>query len=295
MFTQASPGRFDTKSEPCGRGPLCLLPEKSLAVSSYVTAVDRIDLDGKPLSSFSSVSGGLHLRCNSSVIDVRSGTNSDLDILGTIIAGGAGGTSGIVWSGDDSSVYLGAGQQVYIDGAVFASDLLEVVGGTPGVDDDGLSVLVSTRAGLSSGGQTSDGTSGQVTIQASGNLEIMGHVVGGGTLSQTFDADGDLESQTIDWSDNGGTVTINATGQSYVGGTTINQGGETVQTGGYISAADLIDVTGTSHSLGTATLVHAASELVTRGSDSRINITGTAGDVEVLGTRATGWRNHQGL
>ena len=69
-----------------------------------MNAVDRIDLDGAPVN-FSKVSGAF-TSGNSSVIDIRSGTDSDLDVLGTIIAGGAGGTSGIVWSGNDSSVYL---------------------------------------------------------------------------------------------------------------------------------------------------------------------------------------------
>ena len=170
-------------------GSLYVTSEQSLVVSNHINAVDRIDLDGSPVV-FSSVSGAF-TSGDSSVIDIRSGSGQDLDILGTVVAGGAGGTSGIVWSGNDASVYLGADQQVYLDGAVFASDLVEVVGGTPGDDDDDLSILVSTRAGVSSGGQTSDGTPGQVTVQSSGDLEIMGHLVGGGTLVQTFDDEGE--------------------------------------------------------------------------------------------------------
>jgi hypothetical protein len=53
------------------------------------------------------------------VIDIRGA--QDVDILGTIVAGGTIGDSGVIWSGPDSQVRLQAGQQLFIDAAVLAA------------------------------------------------------------------------------------------------------------------------------------------------------------------------------
>ncbi len=41
-------------------------------------------------------------------------------------------------------------------------------------------------------------------------MEVMGTLVAGGKLFQTFDDDGNLESQTIDWSGNYGAIKVNS-------------------------------------------------------------------------------------
>ncbi|NBQ26125.1 MAG: hypothetical protein EBU26_18070, partial [Verrucomicrobia bacterium] len=52
----------------------------------------------------------------------------DVDVMGTIVAGGSIGPQGVTWSGPDSSVRIVAGGQAYIDNGVLASGQVHVVG-----------------------------------------------------------------------------------------------------------------------------------------------------------------------
>ena len=245
---------------------------------------------------FSSVSAAF-TSGNSSTIDIRSG-----DQLGPRHPGvnrgrwSTGDHRGIVWSGNDASVCLGAGQQVYVDGAVFCF-------GSPGSSRWKLRVMtMMVSAFWFPRGLAYPRAVKPVTVLPVRSRSRQTATWKSWAMWWVAERFRKRSTQTATWkvkpstaSDSGGTVTITATGQAYIGGTTVNQSGAKVKTGGYLSAADLIDVTGTSHSSGTATLVHAASELVSRDTDSRINVTGTAGDVESTRYCATGWRNHQGL
>ncbi|KPK77232.1 MAG: hypothetical protein AMJ79_03940, partial [Phycisphaerae bacterium SM23_30] len=59
----------------------------------------------------------------------------DVDILGSIVAGGAIGPIGVTWSGTDSEAIVVAGQQLYLDSGILASDTVTLIGGAAGDDD----------------------------------------------------------------------------------------------------------------------------------------------------------------
>ena len=59
----------------------------------------------------------------------------DVDILGTIVAGGSIGPTGVIWSGTDSEATVTAGQQIYLDSGILASDSVTLIGGAAGDDD----------------------------------------------------------------------------------------------------------------------------------------------------------------
>jgi len=56
----------------------------------------------------------------------------DVDIFGSIVAGGAIGPTGVIWSGTDSEATIVAGQQLYLDSGVLASDTVTLIGGAAG-------------------------------------------------------------------------------------------------------------------------------------------------------------------
>lgn len=208
-----------------------------------------------------------------SSIDIRG--SQDVDLWGNVVSGGTVGAGGVTFSGPGSSISLTAGEQVYLATGLQAADTVLVTGGTPGLEDLDLSVVVDTRGGIYSAGLSLDGQGGHVEIQSPGNLEIMGHVVSGANVELEYDDNNNFISRTFLWSAELSDVLISAGGQAFIGGNTQNTSGEAIQTGGYIYAQDRIEINGGTHSTSVGTLVHAASEIVTHGADSAIEINAT--------------------
>jgi PKD repeat protein len=206
------------------------------------------------------------------------------------VTGGSIGSSGVEWTGPGSQVIITAGQQVSVEGAVLASGTVQINGGQAGAteDDEDLLVIVTTTGGLGSGGLGIGGSAGRVGIFSAGRLEIMGHILSGGTVLQQFDAEGNLISETISWSGEPADVYIEAEGQAFIGGTTTNEQGQSVQTGGYVQAGRNITIVGgTSPVDDTGVKIHAASELTTHNPDGSILIR-SPGDIEALGVLLAG-------
>src|SRR4030066_1007542 len=59
----------------------------------------------------------------------------DVDILGTVVAGGNIGPTGVIWSGTDSEATILAGDRVYLDGGILASDTVTIIAGGAGPDE----------------------------------------------------------------------------------------------------------------------------------------------------------------
>ncbi|MAF64666.1 MAG: hypothetical protein CMJ84_03260, partial [Planctomycetes bacterium] len=218
-------------------------------------------------------------------IDVRG--SKDVDIFGAIVPGGEVGTSGVTFNGPDSTAHIEAGEQIYLDTGITAAKKVELVAGQAGADDNRISVLVNTVGGLTAVGDTSDGSGGLVSVTAGTDIWMMGHVTAGANVTQSFDDEGNLESQTYDWSDEPGTIRITAVGQALIGGTTTNEAGETVETGGYLTARDTIEIDGGANPDGRGVYVPAAGELVVHQPDGSISID-AAQDTEILGLLAAG-------
>ncbi|MGD8418835.1 MAG: hypothetical protein PVJ78_00250, partial [Gammaproteobacteria bacterium] len=245
--------------------------------------------------------GGVDSKGNSVFVDTVSRINTfgvgssveivaarDVEVAGSVVAGGTVGPGGVAWVGDGASAILTAGEQVYLNTGLLASGTVQVTGGTPGADDDELSVVIDTAGGLYSAGLAADGSSGgHVEVQAAANLEIMGNLVSGANVTLEFDSSNNLIGKTFDWSAQASDVLINAAGQAYIGGHTVNTGGAPIETGGYIYANDRIDIVGGSHPSGVGVLVHAASEIVTQDPDSSVEIQ-AAGDADIQGVILAG-------
>jgi hypothetical protein len=226
----------------------------------------------------------------SSRVNIDSGTTFALSVFGAIVAGGSIGSSGVEWTGPGSQVTITAGQQVSVEGGVLASGTVQVNGGQAGAteDDEDLLVIVTTTGGLSSGGLGIGGRAGRVGIFSARRLEIMGHILSGGTVLQQFDEEGNLISETISWSGEPSDVYVEAEGQAFIGGTTTNQQGQSVQTGGYVQASRNITIVGgASPADDTGVKIHAASELTTHNPDGSI-LMRSPGDIEALGVLLAG-------
>ena len=227
-----------------------------------------------------------------SVIDIRG--SQDVDLFGAIIAGGEASETGVAYTGNDASLMVAAGQQLYIDTGLLASLKVSVSGGVAGPGDvnlagEPLGLVVTTAGGLSAGGLSSTGQSGLVEIVGNGDIEMMGTIISGGRLVQTFDTNGILLSQEVAWLTPTSDVRIDVLGRAFVGGLTENINGEVVETGGYIRASREVEVVGGHHDSGTAVLVSPVSEVTTNNADGVI-IFRSGQDAEVNGLVVPGGR-----
>ncbi|MDA1276506.1 MAG: hypothetical protein O2960_21015, partial [Verrucomicrobia bacterium] len=114
--------------------------------------------------------------------------------------------------------------------------------------------------------------SGLVSIIAGTDFEILGRLVSGATVTQQFDAEGDRIGETFTWSTENGLLHLEAGGQAYVGGKTVNKQGETIETGVAAYAKSRIKVIGGKNPEGIGVKVHPASELIVNDPAGSIDI-----------------------
>ena len=94
----------------------------------------------------------------------------DVDILGSIVAGGSIGPTGVTWSGTDSEATIVAGQQVYLNSGILASDSVTIIGGAAGDDDVSAATSAEgaysyTAATTPQNGAIAEGVVQNVTLQ----------------------------------------------------------------------------------------------------------------------------------
>lgn len=243
-----------------------------------LSGIERINKGGANADGVS-----VYLHPTSRLVTPTAGTaiavygSQDVLIEGVILAGGAIGANGITYAGPDSSVTVGAGQRVMIDNAIAASAAVTVVGGTPGADDDGVAVRIDTVAGLTVAGWTSDGRGGRVTVESTaggdGDIQVLGHILAGGTVTQTFGASGALLAETITWSAEKSTARLAAGGQLYLGGLTETQSGGMIETGGYVRASQRIELAGGTSADDIGVRLPGAAEVIVNNADGSIDVT----------------------
>jgi hypothetical protein len=227
-------------------------------IESFLTVEDKIDILGGYLANGTSTNtpnsqgSSVYVHTTSRVNTKKAGSAinlqgaKDVDILGTVVAGGSIGATGVTWAGNDATITVKAGQQIFLDTGLLASKSVSLNGGTAGADDNGLGLIITAAGGVTAMGLTSDNSGALISMNNTGNMEMMGTLASGGKLVQTFDANGNMLSQTIDWSGNYGKVEITSLGQAFIGGHTINQQGQAIETGGYIYANNNITINGAS-------------------------------------------------
>ena len=234
------------------------------------------------------------IRTENADADIHVKGASDVDLFGAIVAGGSIGATGVSFAteadGDGASdILVQAGQQIRLESGLLASGDVTVSGGTPGSDDHWtgaemetapstnpnlLSVLINSSGGITGFGLGADGKGSSVTVTGDERIEIMGTLTAGGRLEQVFEpldpndisSEVVMKSQTVDWSGRDSSVYLESSGRIFIGGNTLNEAGELVQTGGYINASkEIVARGGSDAETGFGMIVHAASELVAEG------------------------------
>jgi hypothetical protein len=182
------------------------------------------------------ISAGTH-------ITIRGG--QDVLLHGATIAGGSVGANGTVWIGSgDATIDVSAGQRILVNTGLAASKSVTLTTtATPGAGDDGVAVRLTTLAGLTAAGKTSDGSGGLVKVDAVGHVELIGMVLAGGTVTQVFEA-GVLKSETVTYSNELSTADLKAGGQLWLGGMTATKDGDLVEIGGNVRANQTIKLAG---------------------------------------------------
>ncbi|WP_031484953.1 calcium-binding protein [Maridesulfovibrio frigidus] len=266
-------------------------------VEGFVTAdkelkiLGGIQLDGTDVNGMDQHGSSLYVHGTSTLRtaaadgDILVDGSADVDLYGVLVAGGSVGTSGVIWSGEGADLTVRAGSQLNVDTGLLAAGNVIVKGGTPGIEDNDMGLLVTTAGGMTARGY--NGVGGNIIVTGSGNMEMMGTMVAGGSLVQTFDDEGVLLSQHIDWSGTEGTTNINVAGQAFIGGNTVNKDGDATVTGGYIHSAGDLTIQGGSNDSGTGVRIQGASEIAVKKVDGLIHVIADQ-DAEIMGLLAAG-------
>jgi len=268
--------------------------EGSANVTGDISLLGGVKLDGTNLSGANKDGTSVFLNDTATLNTKEAGTKITLsggkavEVLGRVVAGGEIGATGVRFTGSgDSEIFINAGEQIFVDNVVIASKSVNLKT-TQAVGVGKLSVKVTTIGGLTAAGITSSGSGGQVTLDAVGDVQIAGNILAGGTMRQTFNEQGVLTSQTINWSTENSSVIFKSGGQLYMGGTAITKEGKSVEIGAIVKANQLIELTGGLHSSDlTGLKLLGGTYLSTKNANGEIRLSATD-DAEVSGLVVAG-------
>ena len=262
-----------------------------------------IDLRGGVLSDGSNLGGAndkgvsLYVHATATLNSLDAGTaitlmgGRDVVVNGRVVAGGTIGDTGIAWAQDasghnDSSISVTAGEKILVDTVLAAGRSVTLrTTGTPGADDAGLGVRLSSAGGLTAAGLASDGSAARVAIEAVGRVEVIGVILSGGDLQREV-VDGQTV-ETLSWSDDGGTVLIHSQGQVALGGLAPTASGGLAEIGSTVRAGSRIDVIGGTSADGIGVKMPGGARLVTHDADGIVTITAEK-DADILGLVVAG-------
>ncbi|MEY2727404.1 MAG: hypothetical protein RLZZ458_3271, partial [Planctomycetota bacterium] len=268
--------------------------EGELQVDGDMTIYGGVELDGRNRNGVGVNGSSVLIPATSRLIATGAGSQidirgaKDVDVLGAVVAGGTVTTTGVTWAGPDAEVRIQSGQQVYIDTGVLAAGSVFVQGGTAGADDNGLSVYLTTASGITAAGLTSGTTGSAVEIRSVGDIQIQGTVVSGGTMQQTFNAQGQRIGETFTWSAKPSSIVVAAQdGQAWIGGMAMTTAGTLVETGGNLWTTSSIEISGGVNSTGIGVRISAASQVVAVDPAASI-VMNSAGDADLQGSIIAG-------
>ncbi|MEN9775267.1 MAG: hypothetical protein RL322_2337, partial [Pseudomonadota bacterium] len=254
-------------------------------VAANPSSTGGANIDG--ISVYVSNTSTLNTLTDEGNIFVQGG--QDVLVLGRIVAGAEIGANKPNFVGDgDTTATVKAGQSIFVDSVIAAAKSVDLITtGTPGPDDGGMAVTMTSASGLLVPGITSDNTGARVGIDARGNVQIVSTITAGAEIFQTFDGGGNLQSERIDWVTEQGVIDIQALGQVYLGGMTATQSGGSVEIGGRLRASQLIEIQGGSNSDGVGVKLPGGAQLSTRNDEGEIRID-AAQDAEIYGLLVAG-------
>ncbi|MFM7055829.1 MAG: hypothetical protein ACKO2P_02790, partial [Planctomycetota bacterium] len=263
--------------------------EGELQVDGDLTISGGVGLGGTDHGGSNAIGTSVLIPATSRIVTTGSGTSvsirgsKDVDIFGAVVAGGSIGSSGITWAGPDSTLQIRSGEQLYLATGVHAAGTVLLEGGAAGADDDALALIITTAGGTSVAGLTSTADGSTLEIRSLGDMQILGTVVAGGTMTQQLNAEGERVGESFVWSDKPSTLIVTAEdGQAWIGGMARNRAGNLVETGGSLWTTQRIEIDGGMNAAGVGVKVSAASQVVAVNPDATIVID-SYGDADILG------------
>ncbi|WP_295538365.1 calcium-binding protein, partial [uncultured Pseudacidovorax sp.] len=264
-------------------------------VNGNITLVGGVELDGTDRNGANAAGTSVYVNASSTLNTTRAGSSitvigsQDVELHGAIVAGGTIGAQGVTWSGPDSTIVVKAGQQVLVDAGLQAAKSVTLTTTKAlSADDQGWAVVIGSAGGLNAAGLTSDQSGGLVSVDAQGGVTIAGSILSGATMRQTFDANGRLLSEDLDWSAGNGTVRLHSLGQLYLGGQAKTASGGSIEVGATIRASHLVDLAGGfSLADGIGVKMPAAARVTTQHADGEIRVSASQ-DAEILGQLVAG-------
>ena len=257
-------------------------------VTGDISLYGGIDLDGvtklssaKDTSIYVHATSTINSKDEATTITLSGG--EDVDIFGRVVAGANIGSSGVSYNGTDSIVNITAGEQIYIDTAIVASKAINITTTeATSNEDDGKALVLTSSSGLTVAGLTSDNTGGNITIDTVGDIEAIGMILSGGSVTQTFDNDGNLETETFNWNEEDSFVTINSLGKVSIAGNVFDINNDSVEIGGVIRSKSGITIDAGEGADNIGIYLPGSAKLVTYDVDSVINLS-SSGDASLYG------------
>ncbi|NJS15883.1 MAG: hypothetical protein HC787_00375 [Nostocaceae cyanobacterium CSU_2_110] len=154
--------------------------EGLLNVQDNITILGGFDAEGNSTNKANTAGSSVYVHGTARINTKQAGSSinikgaQDVDILGAVVAGGTIGETGVTWAGNDSTVTVTAGQQLFLDSGLLASKSVTMNGGIASADDNEIGLLVTTAGGATAMGLTSDGSGGLIATNNAGNMQMMG-------------------------------------------------------------------------------------------------------------------------
>ncbi|ETR64959.1 MAG: hypothetical protein OMM_06158 [Candidatus Magnetoglobus multicellularis str. Araruama] len=199
--------------------------EGEAEVTGNIDLLGGIELDGTNIGGANADNISVFVHTTSNIAATGQGSHirmqgaKDVQVNGNTIAGGKITEQGIDWTGEDASVKILAGETAVIDTAIIATKDVEI----ESTEGD---VIIAGGGAITASGQTSDDTGSLVHIKATGDIQIPGQIISGGSVKggQFF------------WSDENSTIRIESEKQAFIGGEVTDISGETTEAGGKLYA-----------------------------------------------------------
>ncbi|MEI7699746.1 MAG: hypothetical protein WCK86_08130, partial [Planctomycetia bacterium] len=267
--------------------------EGQLSATKTVSVLGGVSLDGiltggadiRGTSVYLGSSGRINATASGSQVIIRGG--QDVDVNLPLIAGGTVGATGVTWIGEGSSVEVTAGQQIYLNAPIQAAGSISLNPGNPGADDSGKNLIFTDTSGLNAAGLGANGTGSVIRFESNGDLQIPVNIVCGGTIRQTFGSQGQLLSETYEWSGRDSRIEVAAAGRVIVGADTVDIYGAPVKKGVFLRADRMVSINAGDHASGTSLLIYPGGGVSAADATGRVEITATQ-DVDAGGYIAAG-------
>jgi len=241
----------------------------AMDVTGDITLLGGVALDGTRLGGANADNLSVWVDETTRIETQQEGTTltviggKDVHMGGAAVAGGQIGSEGVSWAGPDSRIELEAGWQLMLTNSVLASGDISIRSGLlAGYAADRPTLVVTAAGGIVSRAVTIDGSGTSITLETGGDAQLMGEILAGGTSRE----------DVVSWSNESATLRIQADGQLWLGGTTLNIDNESVEVGGTLRALDRIDLIGGSHSSGIGVRLPGSALVATFGRSSVIAI-----------------------